>query len=86
MMRISGAAVAEGFTLLELLVALAIFGLLATMSYSGLQAVLQQQSYAEVAEAQGWSIEQVKTNVHRARKKVMTELQDLLRPDVERLS
>jgi len=33
-----------GFTLLELLVALAIFGLLATMSYSGLRAVLEQQA------------------------------------------
>jgi general secretion pathway protein J len=33
-----------GFTLLELLVALAIFGLLATMSYSGLRVILEQQS------------------------------------------
>lgn len=40
-----------GFTLLELLVALAIFGLLATMSYSGLRAVLEQQSGTE-AEAE----------------------------------
>jgi general secretion pathway protein J len=38
-----------GFTLLELLVALAIFGLLATMSYSGLQTVLTQQSFTEDA-------------------------------------
>jgi len=49
MMRTSGAAVCDGFTLLELLVALAIFGLLAAMSYSGLQAVLEQQSYTEQA-------------------------------------
>jgi len=49
MMRAPGPAVCEGFTLLELLVALAIFGLLAAMSYSGLQAVLQQQSYTEQA-------------------------------------
>lgn len=41
----------KGFTLLELLVALAIFGLLATMSYSGLRAVLEQQSGTE-AEAE----------------------------------
>ena len=34
----------SGFTLLELLVALAIFGLLATMSYSGLRVILEQQS------------------------------------------
>jgi general secretion pathway protein J len=39
----------EGFTLLELLVALAIFGLLATMSYSGLRAVLEQQRYTDLA-------------------------------------
>jgi general secretion pathway protein J len=38
-----------GFTLLELLVALAIFGLLATMSYSGLRAVLEQQRYTDLA-------------------------------------
>lgn len=36
-----------GFTLLELLVALAIFGLLATLSYGGLQTVLTQQSMTE---------------------------------------
>ncbi|MCK5383650.1 MAG: type II secretion system minor pseudopilin GspJ [Gammaproteobacteria bacterium] len=45
----SGPAVCRGFTLLELLVALAIFGLLAAMSYGGLQAVLVQQSYTEQA-------------------------------------
>ena len=39
----------SGFTLLELLVALAIFGLIAVMSYSGLTAVLNQQSQTEVA-------------------------------------
>ena len=48
-MRVSGPAACEGFTLLELLVALAIFGLLATMSYSGLRAVLEQQSATEQA-------------------------------------
>jgi general secretion pathway protein J len=39
----------RGFTLLELLVALAIFGLLAAMSYSGLWTVLEQQSHTEQA-------------------------------------
>jgi general secretion pathway protein J len=39
----------SGFTLLELLVALSIFGLLATLSYSGLQSVMTQQSYTEIA-------------------------------------
>jgi len=45
----SGMSSSKGFTLLELLVALAIFGLLAAMSYGGLQAVLEQQSYTEEA-------------------------------------
>ena len=36
-----------GFTLLELLVALAIFGLLASLSYGGLQTVMTQQSMTE---------------------------------------
>ena len=49
MMRAPGTAVCDGFTLLELLVALSIFSLLAAMSYSGLQAVLEQQSYTEQA-------------------------------------
>jgi general secretion pathway protein J len=49
MMRIPGPLACKGFTLLELLVALAIFGLLAAMSYGGLQAVLEQQSYTEQA-------------------------------------
>lgn len=48
-MRAPGTAVCDGFTLLELLVALAIFGLLAAMSYSGLQAVLEQQAHTEQA-------------------------------------
>jgi len=40
----------RGFTLLEMLIALAIFGLLAVMSYSGLSSVLEQQFRTE-AEA-----------------------------------
>ena len=40
-----------GFTLLELLVALAIFGLLATMSYSGLRTILEQQAGTAAAAA-----------------------------------
>ncbi|MGD2138352.1 MAG: type II secretion system minor pseudopilin GspJ [Gammaproteobacteria bacterium] len=43
------AAAAAGFTLLELLVALAIFSLLAVMSYGGLRTVLQQQALTEAA-------------------------------------
>jgi len=39
--------VAAGFTLLELLVALAIFSLIAAMSYSGLRTVLEQRSVTE---------------------------------------
>jgi general secretion pathway protein J len=49
MMRTPGPVACDGFTLLELLVALAIFGLLAAMSYGGLQAVLDQQSTTELA-------------------------------------
>jgi general secretion pathway protein J len=44
MSRRPATTVSPGFTLLELLVALAIFGLLATMSYSGLRVILEQQS------------------------------------------
>jgi len=36
--------------------------------------VLGQRSYADVARQQGWTIERVKTNVHRARKKVIAKL------------
>jgi general secretion pathway protein J len=48
-MRITVSTACRGFTLLELLVALSIFGLLAAMSYGGLQAVMTQQSQTEVA-------------------------------------
>ena len=48
-MRAPAAVACAGFTLLELLVALAIFALLAAMSYGGLLAVLQQQAYTEEA-------------------------------------
>ena len=40
-------SVAGGFTLLELLIALAIFGLLSVMSYGGLRTVMDQQSATE---------------------------------------
>ena len=50
MIRRTGITACRGFTLLELLVALSIFGLLAAMSYSGLRAVLEQQAGTE-AEA-----------------------------------
>jgi general secretion pathway protein J len=43
----SGAHNNKGFTLLELLVAMSIFALLAAMSYGGLQAVLNQQWHTE---------------------------------------
>jgi RNA polymerase sigma-70 factor (ECF subfamily) len=42
------------------------------------QAVLQQRSYHDIASEQGWTLAQVKTNVHRARKKVIAALGDLL--------
>lgn len=46
-------------------------------------AVLQQYSYAEVAAQTGWTIERVKTNVHRARKKVIEKLKRVLDPEPE---
>ena len=48
------------------------------------QAVLQQKSYAVVAREQGWTLAQVKTNVHRARKRVVSDLRSILRPVQER--
>jgi len=42
-------SVTAGFTLLELLLALAIFGLLAAMSYGGLRTVLDQQAHTDAA-------------------------------------
>jgi RNA polymerase sigma-70 factor (ECF subfamily) len=48
------------------------------------QAVLHQKPYAEIADRTGWSLGQVKTNVHRARKKVIAELGDLLGPRLEK--
>jgi RNA polymerase sigma-70 factor (ECF subfamily) len=46
-------------------------------------AVLQQRSYDEIALAKGWTLGQVKTNVHRARKKVIARLGDWLGPRTE---
>jgi RNA polymerase sigma-70 factor, ECF subfamily len=46
-------------------------------------AVVQQRSYDEIALARGWTLGQVKTNVHRARKKVMAQLGDWLGPRSE---
>ena len=43
------ASAVAGFTLLELLLALAIFSLLAVMSYGGLRSVLDQQAHTEAA-------------------------------------
>lgn len=46
-MKYSGRRAQRGFTLLELLVALAIFSLLAMMSYGGLRSVLEQRAGTE---------------------------------------
>ena len=43
-------------------------------------AVLEQKPYAMIAREQEWTMEQVKSNVHRARKKIITMLRDLVRP------
>ena len=36
--------------------------------------ILEQRSYNEVAEVMGWSLSQVKVNIYRARKQVLSEL------------
>jgi RNA polymerase sigma-70 factor (ECF subfamily) len=43
-------------------------------------AVLEQRSYADVAAEQGWSLGRVKSNVHRARKAVVTQMREMLCP------
>ena len=43
-------------------------------------AVLDQRPYADIAREHGWSVEQVKVNVHRARKRVIGQLRDILCP------
>ncbi len=48
-------------------------------------AVLEQKSYSEIAFEKGWTVGQVKTNVHRARKKVIGALRDALSPRLESL-
>ena len=47
-------------------------------------AVLEQKAYSEIASEQGWTLAQVKTNVHRARKQVIAALGDMLRPRLEK--
>ena len=48
-------------------------------------AVLEQKPYSEIAFEKGWTVGQVKTNVHRARKKVIGALRDALGPRLEGL-
>ena len=48
------------------------------------QAVLLQCPYPQIAREQGWTLARVKTNVHRARKKVIAALGDLLGPRPEK--
>jgi RNA polymerase sigma-70 factor (ECF subfamily) len=47
-------------------------------------AVLRERPYAEVAREQGWTLEQVKTNVFRARQRLIADLRRTLRPEAER--
>jgi len=46
-MMLTGRSQVRGFTLLELLIALAIFGLLSVMSYSGLKTVMDQHAQTD---------------------------------------
>ncbi len=41
-------------------------------------AAIEQRSYREIGEAMGWSLDQVRINVHRARKRLIAELGDRL--------
>jgi RNA polymerase sigma-70 factor (ECF subfamily) len=41
-------------------------------------AVLEQLPYAEISQARGWTLAQVKINVYRARRRVLDELAELL--------
>ncbi len=41
-------------------------------------AILEQHSYAEIAQMTGWSPSQVKINIYRARQRVIAELADYL--------
>jgi len=42
-------------------------------------AVLEQKPYAEIAREKGWTMEQVKVNVHRARKRIIARLREAAR-------
>ena len=41
-------------------------------------AAIEQRSYREIAVATGWTLDQVRINVHRARKRLIDQLRDLL--------
>jgi RNA polymerase sigma factor (sigma-70 family) len=47
-------------------------------------AVLEQKPYAEIAREKGWSMDQVKVNVHRARKRIIALLREAARAGEER--
>jgi RNA polymerase sigma-70 factor (ECF subfamily) len=47
------------------------------------EAVLHQKAYSDIAREQGWTLGQVKSDVHRARKKVIAALSDMLNPRLE---
>jgi len=41
-------------------------------------AAIEQRSYREIGEATGWSLDQVRVNVHRARRRLIEQLGDAL--------
>ena len=47
------------------------------------QAVLHERPYPEIARELGWTLGRVKSNVHRARKKIIAALGDVLGPRLE---
>jgi len=50
------------------------------------QAVLGERPYPEIARELGWTLGRVKSNVHRARKKIIAALGDVLGPRLEQES
>jgi len=67
-----------GWNLFEERLEVALAGMKADHSKAFRMAVMEQRSYAEIAETMGWSLPRVKSNVYRARRTLLQELQDYL--------
>lgn len=74
---------AAGLSLLERRLQAVLDGMSADHRTAFEQAVLLQCPYPQIAREQGWTLARVKSNVHRARKKVIAALGDQLGPRSE---